>query len=156
MNQAAYDGTRLLCDRLKDDPGFEGEAQNHSDANTWRKRTPHDVTLDLRMSASTIVRTVRSFTQPYPCANLLFESILIKVSDADLVQTDVMVESLRRLEPGKIIHIHGKTITVKVDDGLVALTAKDALPEAILSAKYIHPPSRYLLKWPEAFSAYLA
>jgi len=156
MNQAAYEGTKTLCAHLREDPSYAGEEQNHSEANTWRKRTSHDVTLDLRMSASMIVRTVRSFALPYPCANLLFESDLIKISDAALVETDMTAKCLQRLEPGKIICIHGKTITVKADDGLVALAAKDALPKSILSAKYIHPPSRYLLRWPEAFAAYLA
>jgi len=65
-DETGYEGTRQLHNMLVNDPDFSGVTQLSGTANTWRKRTPHDVTLDPRMSAEAIVRTVRSFAPPYP------------------------------------------------------------------------------------------
>ena len=152
MNQAAYMGTRTLCERLRENPRYSGEKQDHSKGNSWRKRTPHDVTLDLRMSSNVIVRIVRSYAPPYPCANLLFEKDIVKISDAIIVEPDMATEDLQRLEPGKIIRAEQRSITVKAEDGIIILIAKNELPQSILSAKYIHPPSLYMQNWPEVFA----
>lgn len=73
VSEAGYRGARLLAERLQDDPVFEGTPQDDRLAIYWRTRTPHDVTLDPRMSASQISRIVRSFAPPYPGAKLIYE-----------------------------------------------------------------------------------
>ncbi len=155
MNQAAYIGTKMLCERLRENPRYSGEEQDRSKGNSWRKRTPHDVTLDLRMSANLITRIVKSYAPPYPCAYLLFEKDAVRISDAIIVEPDMAADDLKRLEHGRIIYADKNTITVKADDGVVTLIAKNAFPETLLSARYIHPPSCYLLKWPGAFADWL-
>jgi len=143
-NEAAYKGVGYLCKEIECDPYVSGVMQDQSKANYWRKRTAHDVTLDLRMSADAIIRLVRSFAPPYPCARLLFENYLIKIVEAVLVFTELNLQELQRIEPGRIIHADSRHITVKVDDRLLELITKDDLPDSLLHAMYIHPPTKYL------------
>jgi len=147
MNLAAYRGTRELCKKFQLDPSYQGEKQNHKLANYWRKRTPHDVTLDLRMPADLIIKIVRSFTLPYPCANLIFRQHTIKIKKAKVLKTDLQTEELNRIEPGKIISAEDNTINIKVDDEIIELVCIDPIPNELLSVKYIHPPSMYINKY---------
>jgi methionyl-tRNA formyltransferase len=146
MNHAAYKGTRKLCQKIQSHLSYPGEKQNHKLANYWRKRTPHDITLDLRMPADLIIRIVRSFTLPYPCANLIFRQHTIKIEKAKVVKTGLKAEELNRIEPGKIISVKKNRIIVKVDNELIELVCISLIPEELLSAKYIHPPSMYIKK----------
>ena len=147
MNNAAYEGTKELCQKFNLEPEPSVEIQNHKLANYWRKRTPHDITLDLRMSADIIIRIVRSFTIPYPCASLIFRNYIIKVEKAKIVKTVLSSEELQRIEPGKIISAKGNRIIVKVDDKLIELICVSKIPRELLSAKYIHPPSKYIKEY---------
>lgn len=149
LNEAAYKGTKTLYEQLRISMP-EGAAQEHAKANYWRKRTPHDTILDLRMPSATIMRIVRSFSQPYPCAKLIFENRAIKISNASIAQTSLSNEEVQQTEPGKIISAEGKHIKVKADDGIIDLESTAPLPENLAKAKYIHPPSKYLSKWPQA------
>jgi len=155
MNSAAYEGTRNLYKKLFDDPIFSGTEQDHTIANYWRKRTPHDVTLDLRMSADMIIRTVRSFTLPYPCANLLFDKYVIKIVEAALAPIELSFKELQRMEAGKIIEINDKRIRIKADDRIVDLICKDRLPDKLLQAQYIHMPTKYLAEYPNILAKQL-
>ena len=157
LQTAGYQGTRELVSRLLEDPSFIGVEQNHEDANYWRKRTPHDITLDLRMSSSAILRTIRSFAPPYPCANLIFESNIIKIWGGKVAQeTDQMLpEQLQRIEPGTVLSAKQNKLRVKVDDAIVDLECVGMLPPRLSRAKYIHPPAKYLVEWSDA-SARLA
>lgn len=151
LNTAGYQGTAELCQQLRINPLPEGLNQDQGMANYWRKRSSHDITLDLRMSADMILRTVRSFASPYPCANLIFENQVIKISQASIVD-DKDVESM---EHGKIIGVCGKKIRIKVDDAVIELESKDPLPTLLNKAGYIHPPGKYLLKWPKELASQL-
>jgi len=144
MNTAAYEGTVRLHEKLLTNPSYSGIKQNHTLANYWRKRTPHDIVIDLRMSSDFILRTVQSFTLPYPCAKLIFENNVIKIISASPVHVEMRHEQIRRLEPGRIISINNNTIRVKVDDRIIALECVGKIPEMLLKAKYIHPPSKYI------------
>ena len=146
MNHAAYEGTRKLCQNFHLQPSYPGVKQNHKLANYWRKRTPHDITLDLRMPANLIIRIVRSFTLPYPCANLIFRTHTLKIKKAKVVKTALQAEELKRIEPGKIINAVENRIIVKVDNELIELVCLAQIPYELLSAKYIHPPSMYINK----------
>ena len=146
INHAAYEGTRKLCQNFHSQPSYPGVKQNHKLANYWRKKTPHDITLDLRMPANMIIRIVRSFTLPYPCANLIFRTHTLKIKKAKVIKTALQVEELKRIEPGKIINAEKNRIIVKVDNELIELVCLAQIPDELLSAKYIHPPSMYINK----------
>jgi len=146
MNHAAYEGTKKLCQNFHSYPSSPGEKQNHKLANYWRKRTPHDITLDLRMPADLIIRIVRSFTLPYPCANLIFRKHTIKIEKAKVVKTALQAKELKRIEPGKIISAEENRIIVKVDNEIIELVCLNQIPDELLSANYIYPPSMYISK----------
>ena len=146
MNSAAYEGTKILCQKFISEPNCSGEKQKHELTNYWRMRTPHDVTIDLRMPADLIMKIVRSFTLPFPCANLIFEKNTIKIERAKLVETEMRSSVLQRIEPGRIINIEGNKIIVKTDDELIELVCADQIPKGLVAANYIHPPSKYIQK----------
>ena len=58
----------------------------------------------------------------------------------------MQTEELNRIEPGKIISAEDNTINIKVDDEIMELVCIDPIPDELLSAKYIHPPSMYINK----------
>ena len=146
MNSAAYDGTKILCQKFILEPNCSGEKQKHELANYWRMRTPHDVTLDLRMPADLIMKIVRSFTLPYPCANLIFDKYVIKIKEVTLMKTEKFGEDLQRIEPGRIISFDSSKITVKTGDKIIELLSIDPIPKEMTTAKYIHPPSKYIMQ----------
>ena len=155
MNTAAYEGTKRLYAMLVADPSYTGTEQNHAVANSWRMRTPHDVTLDIRMSADAILRTVRSFAPPYPCSKLLFENERLLVLNASVasVTLEMTPDQLRRIEPGRIISVEATNIRVKVDDAIMDLEIRPPVPPSLLKARYIHPPSKYMAEWHDLLSA---
>ena len=80
LDKAGYKGTTKLNEVLVLNPNFIGNKQNHNLANYWRKRTPHDITIDPRMSANMIIRTVNSYSPPYPCAKLIVGNTILSIS----------------------------------------------------------------------------
>ena len=150
VNEAAYTGTKELLQRLLLQPQYFGSEQEHGLANTWRKRTQHDVTLDLRMSTDGILRTIRSFAPPFPCANLVFRSHVLRIRAGSIVNNaeGTTAADIQRLEPGRIIFAKENRIQVKVDDGIVELECTEPVPSQLGKAKYIHPPSAYFAKYP--------
>lgn len=156
MNDAAYRGARELCGLLRRDGGYDGSPQNQSAATYWRKRTPHDVTLDLRMSCAAVLRTVRSFAPPYPGAILIFENHILRITAASEARTGLAPEDIQRMEPGKIQGIEGGRIRVKAGDGLLDLECASPISPSLRKAKYIHPPMKYLCDFPGELAAELA
>lgn len=140
MNVAAYEGLIALCKKFHDDPFYSGVPQKQMLANYWRKRTPYDITLDFRMSTAAIIRTVRSYTLPYPCANLIFEGQLIKIVRASFAPVNMKDSDIRYIEQGKILKTDGNIIWVKADDAIVELECLDNIPPELAKAKYIYPP----------------
>ena len=147
VNLAAYEGTKLLCNKLISEYGSSKLKQNHEMANYWRMRTPHDVTIDLRMPAFSIIKLVRSFTLPYPCANLIFNKYIIKIKKVKIVKTERPPEDIQRLEPGRIISVEYSKIIVKAGDNIIELFSINPMPKEIKIAKYIHPPSKYIMQY---------
>jgi methionyl-tRNA formyltransferase len=150
VNKAAYDGTQQLYERIVRDPKYDGIGQNHTLANYWRKRNPHDIILDFRMSSEVILQTVQSFASPYPCAKLIFRKHLIKINRASLASTTMSPSELQRIEPGRIISIDLSCSKVRImaADRVVELECLGRLPGSLLKAKYIYPPSKYVIQWP--------
>lgn len=147
MNRTGYTGTRMLCKRLRNNSLFKGSIQQASLANYWRKRTLHDVLLDMRMSTDAIARTVRSFSPPYPCAKLIFENHILDVCNASIVRPKISAAHFKRMEHGKIIAARQRMVVLKTDDGIIELNFKNPIPKAMTKAKCIHPPSKYISKW---------
>lgn len=149
MNRATYEGAMELCSILSKNASPEGWKQNHTIANYWRKRTPYDVTLDLRMPAMELLRIVRSFAPPYPCANLIFGDKIIKIVSASIIADNMSPDALRRMEHGKIVSVDDLTIKVKTGDCIIELKSLHELPDEIQGAKYIYPPLKYMADYPE-------
>jgi len=147
VNLAAYESTKILCLKLILEPSYSKEKQNHELANYWRMRTPHDVTLDLRMSAASITKLVQSFMLPYPCANLIFNKHIIKIKKVTVIKTEKSSEDLQRIEPGRIISVDSSKITAKAGDKLIELLSIGLLPKEMTTAKYIDPPSKYIMQY---------
>jgi len=152
LNQTGYSGTCSLFKELHRNPDYAGIEQDHSVANYWRMRTPHDVTLDPRMSVSAILRTVRSFCPPHLGCNLIFEGNTITVIDSVDVSSEFSDDKFRNLEPGRVLSAQGRVIRIKADDGVVDLVCNADLPAHLLRAQHIHPPSKYLEQWPDSLS----
>jgi methionyl-tRNA formyltransferase len=149
VNKAAYQGTMELLKMFASQPRFEGSQQDQSVSNYWRKRTVHDVILDLRLPAEQIVRIVRSYTLPYPCAKLVFKQHIIRIVEAVINSGAYSREELLRQEPGKVFGASGRVIKVKAGDELVDLTSIEPLPEELVKSKYIHPSTKYFCEWPQ-------
>ena len=143
MNEAGHRAVLALCRKLSVDPQFSGAPQDHGRATTWRARTPHDVTLDPRMSIDMILRVVCSFSPPYPCANLVFENNVLKITAAR-ARTDFDGPSSAYLEHGMITAVSGQTFAFKAEDGIVEVECRDALPARIKPGARLHPPMHYL------------
>jgi methionyl-tRNA formyltransferase len=153
VNKAGYRGTRELLRIFKKNPAYKGQVQKHAAANYWRKRTPYDVTLDFRMTADQIIKTVRSFALPYPCANLIFGNKVLKVLSAQMVKG---ATNDKRLEPGKIIAVRGRRLIVKALDQAVDLQIAKAFPADLKKSRYIHPPLYYFNRYFKELSAQLS
>jgi len=84
--------------------------QDHSLANNWRKRSPHDGLIDWRMSAQDIHNLVRALAVPYPGAEFhLKDGEPIKVW-----QTSLALEvPPANLEPGKVLKVLDERVLVK-------------------------------------------
>ena len=100
--------------------------QDHSQANSWRKRGRADGKIDFRMSSRSIYNLVRALTRPYVGAHV------------EVNGQDVKVWKVRELpfeqpnfEPGKVLAVENGQITVKTGDGAIVLAEHEfaELPE---------------------------
>jgi len=149
VNKAASKGLASLLSYLRDNPEYLGIPQNTAQANYWRRRTAHDVTIDPRMSTAAIIRLVHSYSSPYPCANLLIEDTCIKITEAHVHDATLKTSSdIQLMEPGKILLITDELIRLKVDDGVVNLIPLSSVPPTAQSIEYICPPSEYIRRYP--------
>ena len=97
---------------------LQGRDQVQDQATYWRKRTKSDGIVDWRMNASSIYNLVRALNPPYPGASF-------KVNDGEV--GIIACEIVRGLakpndEPGKIIAIDGKGVTIKAGKDAIKLT----------------------------------
>ena len=149
MNKAAREGCRTLSARLAREARLQGRIQNDGDANYWRKRTLFDTIIDFRMSAHTIDRLIRSYCSPFPCAKLLWRDWLIAIERGEIISPDAaekMAPAWRRFEPGRIVGQNEQGITVKADDLLIRLMARDgaAALAGLPTQGCILPPMAYV------------
>ena len=155
VNIAAYKGALQLGKLYFKGKVPDGMEQDQKNANYWRKRTRHDTIIDFRMTSEQILRTVRSFTPPYPCALVLYTKTILHIEKASIAKTELNDETIQRMEPGTVIQATGSQILVKTIDNIVDLTCQESLPEILIESKYIHPPTKYLAENLIFFKQYL-
>ena len=119
VDSAMYEG---VVEILKNPRLLRDKKPQEGEGNYWRKRNMHDVLLDMRMSCGMIIRTVQSFTFPYPCAQLVIENQIIPIVEA---QRLVVSEDITNMEHGKIYKIEDNAIALKCEDGIVQLKSKE-------------------------------
>ncbi len=90
--------------------------QDHSMANTWRKRTEDDGKIDFRMSSRSIYNLVRALTKPYVGAHLVYKGKKYKVWKIKERQSRAI-----NIEPGKVLGVEDNVFNVKTGDGSVDL-----------------------------------
>jgi methionyl-tRNA formyltransferase len=97
-------------------------SQDHSLANTWRKRGVADGRIDWRMSASSIHNLVRGLTRPYVGAHFDYDHQAIKVW-----QTDTELNVPVNLEPGKVLQVNKNSLLVKAGTDAIWLLDYDPI-----------------------------
>ncbi len=95
--------------------------QDHSRANSWRKRGLRDGLIDFRLHSSTIYNLVRALTKPYVGAHLIQDSKEVKIW-----KTKIGPQKPSNLEPGKVLEINeSNEVLVKTCDGSIWLVEHD-------------------------------
>lgn len=98
------------------DGSFTREAQDHTQANTWRKRGMTDGKIDWRMSAASIHNLVRALARPYIGAHFVNNGKEIKVW-----KTMVLGGAPANAEPGKVLGIRAGAPVIKCGQDAVCL-----------------------------------
>ncbi len=143
VNLVGYEGMLHICNNVIQQPKVALQKQDNSIATYWRKRGFFDCIIDPRMSVDAIMRLVRSYAPPYPCASLIVsEHQALKVKAAYFAK-DYDLEFIKYKEPGLVIRVDGSRLTIKVDDGVVTLDILDNSDVELQNLKYIYPPMRY-------------
>jgi methionyl-tRNA formyltransferase len=90
--------------------------QDHTIANTWRKRGPKDGIIDWRMSSASIYNLVRALTKPYVGAEFMHKEIKYKVWKAEIISYYA-----NDAEPGKVVDIIDGCPAIKCGEGVIKL-----------------------------------
>ncbi|MFD1037187.1 methionyl-tRNA formyltransferase [Virgibacillus byunsanensis] len=99
---------------------YKTEAQDHTKANTWRKRTKKDGEIDWKMSAKSIYNLVRALTKPYVGAHCDFSDKEVKIWNGRIEEANT--DEYRNIEPGKVIEVNENEIVIKCGEGLFTIT----------------------------------
>lgn len=99
--------------------------QDEAHANHWRKRSAADGQIDWRMSAHSVYNLVRALSRPYPGADLVLGGRPAKVW-----KCAVALAGSPNQEPGKVLAVSGREVTIKCGVGAICLTEHElpALP----------------------------
>lgn len=153
VNDVAYTSSYKLGLMLKNNIA-KGYNQKSDTSNTWRKRDRHDVIIDFRMNGDHIISLIRSFVDPYPGATIIFEDNLINIMSGEKIEPIFHVP-LNYLEPGYIIKVKKNILIIKAANIVLKLTCKQNLELILKNAKYVHPPTKYLIKYPKMNSLFI-
>jgi methionyl-tRNA formyltransferase len=111
---------------------LQGEEQDHQVANTWRKRTLYDVTIDFRIN------------WPFSGALIVNKKSVYHVMDGRKSDSNNVPENFLFLEHGNILHVEDNLIRVKASDCILDLITKENLKKSLKLQKYFHPPLKYI------------
>jgi methionyl-tRNA formyltransferase len=95
---------------------FFRQPQDHSRANTWRKRGKADGLIDFRMSSRSVYNLVRALTRPYVGAHVEYNGHEIKIwkaAEHDWAKPNI--------EPGKVIISSSDELVIKCADKSISL-----------------------------------
>lgn len=104
------------------------QPQDHRKATYWRKRSKQDGAIDWRMPASGIYNLVRALARPYPGAHFVHRD-----REVSVWRSRVAVGLPPGAEPGKVLDVSGRRVTVQcgigaielIEHGLATLPDKD-------------------------------
>ena len=103
---------------------YQRQPQDHTNANTWRKRGRADGRLDFRMTSQALHNLVRGLTRPYVGAHVEVASQDVKVWQAASAADD-----RAHLEPGQVLaHLPNGAFRVKTSDGALDLLEHEFSP----------------------------
>jgi methionyl-tRNA formyltransferase len=148
LNKIAYSSSEKLGTILYANDIPIGYQQDCLSTNTWRKRDRFDVLIDFRMNSVDILALIRSFTEPYPCAFFIYENFIINVISASVAQIETSIP-LKYLEPGHIVNVDNYSISIKTSNDILIMNCKQNIKELLGQVKYLHPPTKYLVKHPK-------
>lgn len=125
-----YDDAQTLYDKVTDIaltqiesflPQLENKTfitikQDHTIANTWRKRGKADGKIDLRMNSEGIYNLVRALTKPYVGAHIVYNGEDIIIWKIEVIQWDQP-----NIECGKVLKYDGNHLIVKTYDGAIKI-----------------------------------
>ncbi|MCK4820584.1 methionyl-tRNA formyltransferase [bacterium] len=98
------------------DNNYTRISQDHSKANSWRKRHKRDGKIDFRMGSRAVYNLVRGLTKPYVGAHVFYKSKEVKVWQVKEVGV-----KLPNIEYGKVLDVKNNEILVKCYDNAVLL-----------------------------------
>jgi len=99
---------------------FTRIAQDHRNANIWRKRGKKDGKIDWRMSARSVHNLVRGLAHPYVGAHFEY------LDDEVVVWKSEMVEDIpENIEPGKVLAVDTAGFVVKTGVGAIRIMDMD-------------------------------
>lgn len=95
---------------------YQRSKQNHSLANSWRKRAKGDGKIDFRMSSEAIYNLVRALTKPYVGAHIEYNGKDITIWKVQVIENDD-----NYIESGKVLESMNNRIIVKTYDGAIEI-----------------------------------
>ena len=103
------------------------QSQDGSRATYWRKRSADDGRIDWRMDSSSVRNLVRALVRPYPGAHFVYQGREVKVWKCTESEAGAP-----NVEPGKVLDVFGRRITVRCGGGSVCLIDHelDTLPSS--------------------------
>lgn len=100
--------------------------QDHTKANTWRKRGKKDGEIDFRMSAKNINRLILALSKPYVGAHVVYQG-----SDVNVWKSNVIKENYTNYESGKVLKSDESSIIIKCGEDSIEIIEHefDTLPK---------------------------
>lgn len=144
MHDMAYPLARVVGLSLADLGYFRVSAQTSEVGSYWRRRTIHDITIDFRMSVDAIDRLVKSYLAPYSGAVIATQHGMLSVSHVR--RDDYSFKNWRSYTIGSVLARSERTLSVRVDDGVVVLTCMDEISGFIREGDSIPPPSAVIVR----------
>ena len=148
VNSIAFSSSYKLGKMLNPNDMPKGYQQEISSSNIWRKRDRFDVLIDFRMNGNDIISLIQSFGEPYPCAGFLYEDKYFNVICGKKGQPKDII-SEKYFEPGKGLKVDEYYLYIKAAKHFLKLKCRQNLEKAVGSIKYVHPPTKYLAKYPK-------